>query len=334
MDTPDTYIRARIDTKTKQYATDALEAMGLSVSDAIRLLMVRVAVERRLPFDLRVPVAAKANPAAMDNSPGDAAEYVDQRHEGLLCVNTEFTLPEEFEEKREHGSADPSAGKSKSLRVRVTERLYKAIIDGELLLGQALSEEKLAAALGVGRTPVREAFTALQRVGLINVQPQKGSFVFLPSEADVAALCEFRELMEIQALSLCCLRSKDALLSGLKKACENMDAAELSSDFLAVTRADGEFHNALFENCRNPYLMNTYELVSGQVAALRVRTTIVVGAANEHRPIIDALEMNDLARTKQLLSKHVLKVRALYLSAVQSRDFRSAGDVAHLRLSD
>ena len=53
----DTYVRARIDSKTKERAADALEAMGLSVSDAIRLLMLRIADERRLPFDVKVPNA-------------------------------------------------------------------------------------------------------------------------------------------------------------------------------------------------------------------------------------------------------------------------------------
>ena len=57
MSTADTYVRARIDTVTKERATDALEAMGLSVSDAIRLLMLRVADERRLPFEVKVPNA-------------------------------------------------------------------------------------------------------------------------------------------------------------------------------------------------------------------------------------------------------------------------------------
>ena len=51
----DTYVRARIDTATKERAADALEAMGLSISDAIRLLMLRVADERRLPFEVKVP---------------------------------------------------------------------------------------------------------------------------------------------------------------------------------------------------------------------------------------------------------------------------------------
>ena len=52
-----TYVRARIDTATKKSAAKALEAMGLSISDAIRLLMLRVADEKRLPFEVKVPNA-------------------------------------------------------------------------------------------------------------------------------------------------------------------------------------------------------------------------------------------------------------------------------------
>lgn len=55
MRTSDTYVRARIDTATKERAADALEAMGLSISDAIRLLMLHVADERRLPFEVKAP---------------------------------------------------------------------------------------------------------------------------------------------------------------------------------------------------------------------------------------------------------------------------------------
>jgi DNA-damage-inducible protein J len=53
----DTYVRARIDTNTKERAAAALEAMGLSISDVIRLLMLRVAEEKRLPFNVKVPNA-------------------------------------------------------------------------------------------------------------------------------------------------------------------------------------------------------------------------------------------------------------------------------------
>ena len=55
-----TYVRARIDAKTKERAAGALAAMGLSISDAIRLLMLRIADERRLPFDVKAPNASTA----------------------------------------------------------------------------------------------------------------------------------------------------------------------------------------------------------------------------------------------------------------------------------
>ena len=57
---PDTVVRARIDSGTKARATEALRAMGLTVSDAIRLLLLRVADEKRLPFSIQVPNATTA----------------------------------------------------------------------------------------------------------------------------------------------------------------------------------------------------------------------------------------------------------------------------------
>jgi len=53
----DTVVRARIDQRTKEQAAHVLEDMGLSVSDAIRMLLVRVAAEKALPFEARGPNA-------------------------------------------------------------------------------------------------------------------------------------------------------------------------------------------------------------------------------------------------------------------------------------
>jgi len=78
MSTADTYVRARIDTSTKERAADALEAMGLSISDAIRLLMFRVAEERRLPFEVKVPNARTRKAIAeLEAGKGKRARSVD-----------------------------------------------------------------------------------------------------------------------------------------------------------------------------------------------------------------------------------------------------------------
>ena len=57
MNAPSDIVRARIDSDTKASASAALTAMGLSVSDAIRMLLRRVADEKRLPFEVVVPNA-------------------------------------------------------------------------------------------------------------------------------------------------------------------------------------------------------------------------------------------------------------------------------------
>ncbi|MGB3288972.1 MAG: type II toxin-antitoxin system RelB/DinJ family antitoxin [Burkholderiaceae bacterium] len=78
MSTTDTYVRARIDTNTKKRAAAALEAMGLSISDAIRLLMLRVADERRLPFEVKVPnKATRKAIAEIESGRGQRFESVE-----------------------------------------------------------------------------------------------------------------------------------------------------------------------------------------------------------------------------------------------------------------
>jgi DNA-damage-inducible protein J len=58
--TTDTVVRARIDEHVKEEATSVLDKMGLTVSDAIRMLLIRVAREKALPFDVRIPNAETA----------------------------------------------------------------------------------------------------------------------------------------------------------------------------------------------------------------------------------------------------------------------------------
>ncbi len=53
----DSTVRVKIDSDTKRKASKALEKMGLSVSDAVRLMLVRVAEEERLPFEAKIPNA-------------------------------------------------------------------------------------------------------------------------------------------------------------------------------------------------------------------------------------------------------------------------------------
>lgn len=79
-----TIVRARIDENVKIKAQAALEAMGLSLSDAIRLLLVSVAEEQRLPFDVKVPNAATRKAMAeLEAGKGRRHDSVDSLFEDL-----------------------------------------------------------------------------------------------------------------------------------------------------------------------------------------------------------------------------------------------------------
>ena len=202
-----------------------------------------------------------------------------------------------------------------SLTERVTERLRQAILDGEVELGDVLSEDKLATILGVSRSPVREAFAILEQQGLIDVRPQRGSFVFLPSPEDTQNLCEFRKMVETEALRLSMRHKGDETLASMKAAAESMHKASEAGDHLGTARADDEFHAALLQNCGNPYLLNAYRLVSGKVAAMRSHRSNIPtrNQANaEHFAIVAKLEEGDIDAAADILASHILKMRERY----------------------
>lgn len=211
-----------------------------------------------------------------------------------------------------------------SLAALVTDRIRTAIMDAELKLGETLSEDKLAAKLGVSRTPVRESLTALQMQGLIVIKPQRGSFVFMPSPEDVAELCEFRMMIESRALTLCHARAKDTTLRALERANQAMQDAQDSGEHLASARADAAFHDALFAGCGNRHLVQAYSLLSGQVGALRSNLLqpdpdIRSGSMAEHAEIIEAFRASDLLRAEAVLAGHIFKMRSRFAIAQEVR---------------
>jgi DNA-binding GntR family transcriptional regulator len=211
-----------------------------------------------------------------------------------------------------------------SLVAMVTERLRNAIVSGEFRLGEAVSEDKLASVFGVSRTPVREALTALQLQGLIDIRPQRGSFVFLPSVDEVKALCEFRMIMEGRAMALSLARNRERTLDAMKRAHAAMQEALARGDLASLTRSDAELHDAFFENCGNQYLAQAYAHMSGRISTLRThlssrQQSIAENSMDEHREILEALALSDLGRAENLLSVHISRMSDRYRQALDSK---------------
>ncbi len=212
---------------------------------------------------------------------------------------------------------EPRSSKSRSLTTKVGARIRRAIVDAEFGLGEILSEEKLAAAFGISRTPVRDALTALQAQGLIEIRPHYGSFVFLPSREEVSDLYEFRAILELQALKMSAHLRKQKLVTLLSEANNAMLASKESGDLLAVAQADTSFHRAIVDNSGNQCLAESYYLISGRLDSIRTRISLALGdirtrAINEHQATIVALENDNFSRARTILSSHISKSLAWF----------------------
>jgi DNA-binding GntR family transcriptional regulator len=212
--------------------------------------------------------------------------------------------------------------RSPSLSALAAEQIRAMIVTGKFKLGDALSEERLAGTLGMSRTPVREALTALNLQGLITILPQRGSFVFKPTEADVQELCEFRALIETRALWLASLRDRNGTLASLREAQARMEAAHGDGDFRASAQADSDFHDAIVRGAGNQYLIQAYGLIAGQIGAVRSMlldpADVWWASAREHVEIIDAFAAGDLPMAEAGLARHCMQMRPRYRIVVQT----------------
>jgi DNA-binding GntR family transcriptional regulator len=188
-------------------------------------------------------------------------------------------------------------------------------------LREGISEERIATLLGVSRTPVREALTALQMQGLVVIQPQRGTFVFQPDVKDIAELCEFRAIIEGQAMHLSHARHREVTLDALKRAEADQEEAEKAGRNVEAARADATFHSAFISGCDNTLLEQAYLLVSGRIGAIRFfarnSRRSRVKSNSDHRDIIRAFGRGDLGKAEQILTDHIMRMRPHFADALK-----------------
>ncbi len=213
---------------------------------------------------------------------------------------------------------------TKSLASRVAERLREAIIDGDFSLGAMIPEEQLATQFGVSRTPVREALGHLQLQGLVVVKPQRGSYVFEPSEADIAAICQFRCVVEPSAAELARQHDREGTVAALGAAIAQMEQARAARDAVQYGRADTRLHEAFFEHCGNPYLQAAYATAAVKIATLRTHLSAPADLLHprgfeQHRQLLALFDRGDFAGFRSLMIKHVTGTRDSYVTRLTAR---------------
>jgi DNA-binding GntR family transcriptional regulator len=203
-----------------------------------------------------------------------------------------------------------------SLTAMAVDALRRAIVSGDLGLGEQLSEGTLSRMLGISKTPVREALQQLRHEGLVRIIPQTGSFVFTMSAHEVLELCELRLTLEEAALHFAIARNRAPFVKALKHIVAEMDNAQERGDTRAYLSLDTEYHAQFFDFCGNSYVAEAYSHIVGKVAALRThlaaRPSHTKKSMAEHRAIVQAIEAGEDDTLRATLHRHIGRTKKSY----------------------
>ncbi len=225
---------------------------------------------------------------------------------------------------------------------RVYQILKQAIITAQLPLGSSLPEDHLVQALGVSRTPVREALKRLSSEGLVELPSRKAAKVIRLTNEELDQIFEAREVIEtrffVRAARSIPVEEFRAIKAELGAAEKYLD--EVGGDAGAWRKAlerylylDRAFHDRLIEASGNQYWIRFYNTVRDriQIFAHLVSTAHPERfrlAIPEHNDILDAVIAGDFARGKALMRKHIRTFRARI-----DIDWAGQGTVANVRLA-
>ncbi len=201
----------------------------------------------------------------------------------------------------------------KSLSDTAAHYIRKAITKGKFGLGQPISESALTASLGISKTPVREALAQLKMEGLVNIFPQKGTFVFTLSEQEVIEICELRFTLECTALKYAVKRNNEDFLVKMEKIVTHMNDAQKSNKQGKYLDQDTDFHTLFFKLCGNQYLENAYRLIAARVEAMRTHLSGVPRHTSksfrEHGDMLHYLKVNKINKTLAILDRHITRTK-------------------------
>jgi len=206
-----------------------------------------------------------------------------------------------------------------SLRELALEHLRKNIVNGNLKMGQVLSERSISEELGVSKSPVREALAQLRDEGLVIIEPQKGAKVFSLSNEEVEQICDFRQAIETAAFELALARNPEELANDMDEVVAKMEEAQNKGRMAAYLALDTTFHELLFKHCQNDYLAASYARYEGKIAALRTHLSELPQhtelSFDEHKKLALAVRKRDDKKIRHLLAEHINRTRQVYANA-------------------
>lgn len=198
---------------------------------------------------------------------------------------------------------------SDSVRQRLHEVLRQSIIRMELAPGQALSEKELAETFSVSRQPVREAFIRLSEAGLVEVRPQRGTFVVKISQQAVLEARFVREAVEVAVAREAASRGLDRpVLAELRELIERQRRCIEAADHDRFFQLDEGFHRTLSLGIGQQAAWKVTEEVKAQLDRVRYlsvpESTPIDKLVEQHAAIIDAIEWRDAEAAAEAMHIH------------------------------
>lgn len=209
-------------------------------------------------------------------------------------------------------STHPRRGVSKA--TLVYEDLRASIIDLDMKPGAQIDKDEICDRLGVSRQPLAEAITRLAEDGLVNVEPQKGTFIARIRVADVAEATFVRRALEVATVAAISPTIDDATLTRLDRVLTYQAAALKTKDWSEFYLLDIRFHMMLFDRLAMRRVAGAVE--SSRAPMERARRLLVPAAGRsattlrEHRAIFAALTARDGNAAANAMGKHLDEVMA------------------------
>ena len=198
----------------------------------------------------------------------------------------------------------PRAGKDRAYAF-VKER----ILDGSYPGGSLLAEGEVAGALGMSRTPVREAFLLLEAEGLMRLYPKRGALVVAVSPDEVRDVMETRMLVERHALARVAAERPD-LAARLTPLLRRQARLVTRGDHAGFAEADRAFHRAIVDGAGNAILTRLYDGLRDRqrrmgAASIARDPGLAERFLADHEAIADAIRRGDARAADEVLVRHL-----------------------------
>jgi len=200
-----------------------------------------------------------------------------------------------------------------SLGNQAYQELKGIILERQIPPGGKLNEGDLAKALGISRTPIREAINRLEKEGLVKIIPQRGAYVVQFTEKDIYELFLIRENLEGLAASLAAERMNGSQLASLESLLRGFREPFGEKETSRYARQDFKFHQSIVLLSGARRLGNLVSTLHDHIRMFRLTT---VGLPNrmkeslaEHRLLIEAFRKREPLEAERIMRQHIRHVR-------------------------